>query len=99
MIFPSAALNERKKHPKPLTLKKSRKSIEISGVTGILSSVMLGAACQPMLPELRMLQELSTGAGAAYCHAQLIWWDLPVPEGLGVLSLPVSSRVLLSLPF
>lgn len=55
---------------------------------------MLGAGCQPMLPEGRMLQELGTGAGTAYCRAQLVWWDRHVPEGLGVLSLVSESATL-----
>lgn len=65
--------------------RKSRNSIYTCGITGFLSSVMLGAGSQPMLPKGRMLQELSAEPGTAYCRAQLVWWDLHVPESLDVL--------------
>lgn len=45
------------KEKKTVTKKKSRTSIYIREVTGILSSVLVGGRCQPALPKERMLQE------------------------------------------
>lgn len=81
--LPSTVLNER---IKPICFKEKGESrFKPVGWLGFWAGIF-GDGCQPVLPKGRRLWEPGTGAGAASCHAQLVWWDLHLPGGLGVLS-------------